>query len=177
MPDTSIEPAGLGPPDGGPTFGFKSRERIEDRTTRKPMSLWDRVKILVLLASLFLFFVLAESGDNPILPLSEAFRHQLEAKWWMAALAAIEIVRQIHYLVSERSTRYHRFWTMQVFGNMERRKSRMNDWNRYRMGRVLRFAFMLVLLAFVLGALLGTSPIQGLVQLPNTIWDALPLIF
>jgi ATP-dependent Zn protease len=53
----------------------------------------------------------------------------------------------------------------------------MNDWNRYRMGRALRFAVMLTILAMVLGALLGTSPIQGLVQLPNTIWDALPLIF
>ena len=52
MPDTSIEPAGLAPPDEGPTFGFKSRERLEDRTTRKPMSLWDRVKMLVLAAGL-----------------------------------------------------------------------------------------------------------------------------
>ena len=77
MPDTSIEPAGLAPPDQGPTFGFKSRERLEDRTTRKPMSLWDRIKMLVLLVGLFFFFVLAETGDNPILPFGEAFDQQL----------------------------------------------------------------------------------------------------
>ena len=92
MPDTSIEPAGLGPPDGGPTFGFKSRERIEDRTTRKPMGLWDRIKLLVLLVGLFTFFVLAETGDNPILPLSEALDQQLVDKWWMAALFVIEVI-------------------------------------------------------------------------------------
>ena len=51
---------------------------------------------------------------------------------------------------------------------------RMNDWTRYRLGRALRFLVMLAIVAMVLGALLGTSPIQGLVQLPNTLWDALP---
>ena len=177
MPDTSIEPAGLAPPDGGPTFGFKSRERIEDRTTRKPMSLWDRIKMLVLLVGLFMFFVLAATGDNPILPFREAFNQQLSSKWWLAALAAIEVVRQIHYLVCERSARYHLFWAQRIFGNLARRQGRMNDWNRFRIGRALRFVLMLVIVAMVLGATLHTSPIQGLVQLPNTIWSALPLIF
>jgi cell division protease FtsH len=176
MPDTSIEPAGLAPPDEGPTFGFKSRERIEDRTTRKPMSLWDRVKLLVLLTGLFAFFVLAETGDNPILPMDEAIDQQLADKWWMAALFVIEVVRQIHYLISEKSAAYHRFWTMKVFGGLERRQGRMNDWTRYRLGRALRFLVMLAIVAMVLGAILNTSPIQGLVQLPNTIWDALPMI-
>src|SRR5215218_3851121 len=115
MPDTSIEPAGLAPPDQGPAFAFKSRERLEDRTTRKPMSLWDRTKMLVLLVGLFFFFVLAETGDNPILPFREAIDHQLQAKWWLAALAIIEIVRQVHYLISEKSPKYHLFWSQQIF--------------------------------------------------------------
>ncbi|HEX2118165.1 MAG TPA: AAA family ATPase [Acidimicrobiales bacterium] len=176
MPDTSIEPAGLSPPDQGPTFGFKSRERLEDRATRKPMPLWDRVKILALLGFLFLFFVLASTGDNPILPFGEAVDQQLSDKWWLLALAVLEVVRQIHYLISERSAGWHRFWTQKVFGAMERRTGRMNDWTRYRLGRALRFAVFLAILSMVLGALLDTSPIQGLVQLPNALWDALPLI-
>ncbi len=176
MPDTSIEPAGLAPPDQGPAFGFKSRERIEDRTTRKPVGLWDRIKLLVLLVGLFAFFVLAETGDNPILPMDEAIDQQLADKWWMAALFVIEVIRQIHYLISEKSAGYHRFWTVKVFGGMDRRKGRMNDWTRYRLGRAMRFLVMLTIVAMVLGATLNTSPIQGLVQLPNTIWDALPMI-
>ena len=177
MPDTSIEPAGLEPPGTGPAFTFKSRERLEDRTTRKPMSLWDRVRMLVLAVGLFFFFVLAETGDNPILPFREAFDHQLRTKWWLAALAVIEVLRQVHYFICERSAGYHLFWSLKVFGGLHRRQGKMNDWNRYRMGRALRFLLMLVIVAMALGALLHTSPIQGLVQLPNTIWDALPLIF
>jgi len=177
MPDTSIQPAGLAPPDEGPTFGFKSRERLEDRTTRRPMSFWDRIKVFVLLVGLFLFFVLAETGDNPILPFSEAFRQQLSGKWWLVALAGVEVLRQIHYLISERSAGWHRFWTQQMFGRIERRQGRMNDWNRYRIGRALRQLFLLFLVALVLGAIFDTSPILGLVKLPTAIWSALPLIF
>ena len=177
MPDTSIEPAGLAPPDEGPTFGFKSRERLEDRATRKPMALWDRIKVLVLLVGLFIFFVLAETGDNPILPLSEAFRHQLESKWWIVALACVEVLRQIHYKISETSAPWHRFWTQKVFGSVDRRKSKMDDWNRYRAGRAMRQLFLLFIVALILGAMFDTSPILGLVKLPTAIWSALPLIF
>jgi len=176
MSDSTDRPGGLTPPDQGP-FGFKSRERLEDRTTRKPVGAWDRVKILVLLAGLFVFFVLAATGDNPILPVSEAVNQQMRAKWWLIALAAVEVLRQIHYLVAERSTGYHRFWTEKVFGGVEARQGRMNDWTRYRMGRALRFAVLIFVLALVLGAVLNTSPIQGLVQLPSRIFSALPLIF
>ncbi|HWI03353.1 MAG TPA: AAA family ATPase [Acidimicrobiales bacterium] len=177
MPNTSIEPAGLAPPDEGPTFGFKSRERLEDRATRKPMVLWDRIKIFALLVGLFFFFVLAATGDNPILPFREAVDQQVQAKWWLLALAGLEIVRQIHYLISERSAGWHRFWTVKFFGGVEQRSGRMNDWNRYRMGRAMKRLFVLFLVALALGAMFDTSPILGLVKLPTAIWSALPLIF
>lgn len=176
MPDTTVEPAGLVPPGQGP-LRFKSRERLEDRTTRKPMGAWDRLKVLFLLTALFFFFVLAATGDNPILPVGEAIDLQLEEKWWLVALAIVEILRQVHYLISERSAPYHRFWTEKVFAGMERRSGRMNDWTRYRMGRALRLVITLAIVGLILGAVLDTTPVQGLVQLPSTIWTALPMIF
>src|SRR4051812_36321217 len=173
-----IEPTGLAPPDTGPAaFGFKSRERLEDRTTRKPMGFWDRTKILILLAGLWFVFVLAATGDNPILPFTEAMREQARSKWWLLALIGIELIRQIHYLVSERSERYHRFWSERFFGNIERRAGKMNDWKRYRAGRTIRFLFMLFLVDMVLASILHTSPALALVQLPITLFRALPLVF
>src|SRR3954453_10056326 len=173
-----LQPTGLAPPDTGPAaFGFKSRERIEDRTTRKPMSFWDRTKILILLAGLWFVFVLAATGDNPILPFTEAMREQARSKWWLLALIGIEVVRQIHYIVSERSERYHRFWSERFFGNIERRAGKMNDWKRYRAGRTIRFLFLLFLVDMVLASILHTSPALALVQLPITLFRALPLVF
>src|SRR5437016_5474559 len=57
-------------PTASPTRGpqFTSRPRDDDRPTRKPLTLWDRGKYLVLLAALFWFFVWAAIADNPRLP-------------------------------------------------------------------------------------------------------------
>src|SRR6266567_3003712 len=117
-------------PVSGPPF--PSRPRDDDRQTRKPLVLWDRVKYLLLLTALFWFFVWGAMADNPLLPFSDALNDQARAKWWLFALARAELLRQLHYLISEHSARYHRFWTQRVFGGFNRRSSRLTDWNRYR---------------------------------------------
>ena len=113
-------------PTSTPTSGpqFTSRPRDDDRATRKPLALWDRVKYLLLLAALFWFFVWAAIADNPLLPFNDAVNDTVSEKRWIFLLAALELVRQIHYLISERSAAYHRFWTQKVFGGFNRRSAR-----------------------------------------------------
>ena len=41
----------------------------------------------------------------PIEPLSNAIQHVFQADVWIDVLFGLELVRQIHYLISERSTR------------------------------------------------------------------------
>ena len=105
--------------------------------------MWDRIKFLLLVAALFAFLVWAEMSNNPILPFRDAFRQTLEAKWWLVALGVVELVRQIHYLLSEHWSGWHRFWTEDVFGRFDRRWGRLNDWNRYRFARALKFLLVL----------------------------------
>jgi len=95
MAETADGPVGLAPPDEGPGR-FKSRERDEDRVTRKPVAFWDRIKLLFIPVGLLVFFALAAMGDNPLLPFSEAMDEQLGAKWWLVALAIAEMLRQVH---------------------------------------------------------------------------------
>ncbi len=166
-------------PTSTPTSGpqFTSRPRDDDRTTRKPLALWDRVKYLLLLAALFWFFVWAAIADNPLLPFNDAVNDTVSEKRWIFLLAALELVRQIHYLISERSAAYHRFWTQKVFGGFNRRSARLSDWNRYRLARLAKILVFLVILSIVLGTIFDTSPALALVELPSRIVDALPFVF
>ncbi|MDQ4133465.1 MAG: AAA family ATPase [Actinomycetota bacterium] len=175
-PETT-EPVGLAPPDQGPIGEFKSREREEDRQTRKPLSGWDRTKFLLLLMSLWFFFVLAELGDNPIISFQDAVDNQLRAKWWLLALVVVEGIRQLHYFLSERSAGYHLFWKDKVFGRFESRTAKFDDWTRYRISRVLKFLLFLLIVDLVLAAVLDTSPLLALVQVPAQLFQALPLLF
>jgi cell division protease FtsH len=166
-------------PTASPTRGpqFTSRPRDDDRATRKPLAIWDRAKYLLLLAALFWFFVWAAIADNPLLTFNDAVNDTVSSKQWIFVLAALELIRQIHYFISERSASYHRFWTQRVFGGFNRRSSRMSDWNRYRLARLAKIAIFLVVLSIVLGTIFDTSPALALVELPSRIVDALPFVF
>ena len=69
----------------------------------------------------------------------------------------LELLRQIHYFVSERWSAYHRFWTNGVFGGFDRAmKRRFSDWTRFRLARVLKWIAFIVLFAVVAGQILET---------------------
>jgi cell division protease FtsH len=164
--------------DGAPPPSiYESRPRDDERLTRKPLALWDRVKFLILLTGLFWFFVWADMADNPLLPFVDAFNQTVENKWWLFAIAAVEIFRQVHYAISEHWAAYHRFWTRTVFGQFEENSQRLNPWTRYRLARAIKLLIAVAVLAVVLGAIFDVSPVIAIVELPRRVIDAMPFVF
>ncbi|HSH61537.1 MAG TPA: AAA family ATPase [Acidimicrobiales bacterium] len=163
--------------DSGPTPPPESDPaRRQEGATRKPLAFWDRTKFLILMSGAWLVVVWAAMADDPNLSFPEAVRIHSRSSAWLLVLLALEGVRQLHYFVSERSAGYHRFWSETVFGGIERRTGRLNDWNRYRLARAFKGLLLLALLAVVLGRVYGVSPFQGLFRLPSAVWQALPLV-
>ena len=152
-------------------------ERKPKGETRKRMSLWDRSRLLLLFVAAWFIIVWASMADNPLLPFSDAALIQLNDSQWLIWLAGLELLRQIHFLVSERSAGYHRFWSKTVFGGTDRAiKRRFSDWTRYRLSRLIKFVLLLALFAVVAAEILGTSPILAIFQAPALLYQALPLI-
>jgi cell division protease FtsH len=162
---------GLRPPDEGPG------ER--ERQTRKHLPFWDRIKFLLLFAAVWFFLVWAAMADNPLLPFVDAMRQELRSPWGQVvmALAGLEGLRQLHYLVSEFSAGYHRFWTHRFFGGVERvTHRRFSDWTRFRLSRWVKWLIWIALIAIVLGQVMDTNPVLVVFQLPKLIWSALPFV-
>ena len=161
--------------DTGPTPppDYAEAQRAE-RPVRKRMALWDRTKLLVLLGVVWLVFLWSLKSDVVIMSWPDAINETLRTKWWLLALAGVEVLRQLHYFVSERSAGYHHFWTERVFGGIERRTGRLNDWNRYRIARAFKYAVLVAALAVVLGAVFGEAPAAALFGLPGRVLGALP---
>src|SRR5689334_2929074 len=137
---------GLRPPDEGPAKA--------ERSTRKRLPLWDRVKFLLLFAIAWFALVWAAMADDPILPFQDALRLQVRSGKGIAimVLFGIEILRQLHYLVSEHAAGYHRLWTHGIFGGIERGSHRIfSDWTRFRLIRVFKWLLIIALLALILG--------------------------
>ncbi|TML63820.1 MAG: AAA family ATPase [Actinobacteria bacterium] len=180
-PKTSETSGGLAWPDHDtgpvPPPEYRRRERDEDRLTRKPLGLWDRIKFLVLLAGGFGVLVWAAMADNALLPFGDAFSQQVHTRWWLLVLLGLEVVRQIHYLVSERSARYHQFCSVRVFGGFNRRAAGVDDWARFRTARLIKLVAAVVLLDLIVARARHTSPALALIQLPATAFRALPFVF
>src|SRR5262245_9090690 len=95
---------GLRPPGSGPDD--------RDPRTRKKMAFWDRAKIIIVLAAVFLLLAVKTMGEfEGVMTFWDALIYQTTATPWLLWLIGIDLVRQVHFLISERSAGYHQFWT------------------------------------------------------------------
>ena len=92
--------------DSGPTpppyRGRAGRPKDEDRSTRKPLAFWDRIRILLFLFIVFGVLVWGSVASNPLLTLQDALILNSRSNGWLLALAGLELVRHVQYLISER---------------------------------------------------------------------------
>ncbi len=155
-------------PESAPTLGTLS--------VRPRSNFWDRSKILLLLVVLWWLLLWSNMTNNPIEPFSDAARNQIVSLWWLEILFGLEVLRQAHYVVSERSAPWHHIWADVVFGGLRASTHRVSDWNRFRVARVIKVCVLLVILAIILAGFYHTSPLVSLFQVPAAIYSALPLL-
>ncbi len=141
---------------GGPTLTHTPRPKDTERTTRRPMVFWDRIRVLLFLLGAFLILVWSQMSLNTGESFREALRVQAKARWWILVLAALEIIRQFHYFVEENSPAYYRFW-MNAFKSWESVTGKINPWTRYRMARLLKFLFLFWLVGAILAIFFNIS--------------------
>ncbi|NUR88648.1 MAG: ATPase, partial [Nonomuraea sp.] len=161
---------GLRAPGSGPSD--------PEAVTRKKMALWDRSKFLLAIVLAFLVLTWKVMADfRGVVGFTEALQAIARAYPWIFWLAGAEVLRQLHFLVSEHWSGYHRFWSQKVFGGFERwTHRRFDDWTRYRISRAIKVIFFVVLLALVLGAVSGDNPFLALFTVPSLIVQALPFL-
>src|SRR6266516_5140799 len=92
-------PEGLREPGGRP--------RDEDRRTRKPLSLWDRSRFLLLLTLVWLILVWSAMANDPVVSFSDAVRIEIRSGSWVFVLYWLELIRQLHFFVCEHWAAYH----------------------------------------------------------------------
>ena len=157
-------------------FAFQGgRPKEEDILTRRRISLWDRIKWLVLLAAIWLILVWSLMADNPLMGFVDAVRIQTHLAYWVFILAGLEVVHQAHFLVSEHSARYNQFWVQKVWGRSERFQERkLSAWTRYRIGRIIRWVILIAFLGILAGKIMHDPPVTALLLVPAILWHAMP---
>ena len=153
---------------------------MTDRQTRRHAPLFDRVKVLLFLVVLGGFFIWKDVND-PFTSLREAFNDFAATTLGriVLVLIAAEVLRQIHYLVSEHWSAYNRFWSDRVFEGTNRQVTkRVGDFTRFRVRRVTRWVLLILIYAYLAMFLRSdiNSPAEAITRAPDIFLDALPVI-
>jgi len=150
------------------------RPRDDERRTRKPLPIWDRVKFLILLALVWFLLVWTAMSSDPLVGFADALRIELTAGLWVFVLIGLEMLRQVHYLISEHWARYYQWWTHTFFGSLERTTHRkLSDWTRYRIRRIATWVLWIAVVAIVIGKATHTANPSLILQ---AVWHALPFV-
>jgi len=172
------EPTGLPEPEVGPVVSpTHGRRDNPDILTRKPLALWDRVKILIFLSACFTVLIWAQLSANPLISFGEA--EKIVANTGLGqillVLIIVEAIRQIHFLLSENVAEYNQLW-LRFFSKGEKVASGLSPWTRYRLSRVLKWIAGLTLISMVLAAVFHTTPILAFFKVPAWFIGQLPMI-
>mgnify|MGYP006276438209 FL=1 len=152
-----------------------SRKRDSERRTRVHLSFFDRIKFLLLFGITYLVLVWALLSENPLYSFQDAAIKVANDKTWLFWLAAAEVIRQIHFLISEFISPYHRLWQW-YFKTIDRVLHIFSDWTRYRISRVVKWLIWIAITAVILGAIYKLPPAQALFMAPQALWSALPML-
>ena len=164
-----------------PPMERPSRPKESERTTRKPLPWWDRIKLLLLFAAVWTVLVLgAYFRLVGAMSRYDALYYAVRMYPAILVLFAIELIRQIHFLIAEHWKRYYAFWN-RIWGRGDRARERIDPWTRFRIGRVLWVLFFL----FVVGSYIShtyvfgpeqrsVSVVEGVLRAPALLMHALP---
>jgi ATP-dependent Zn protease len=153
------------------------RPRESDTLTRRRIPLWDRVKWLVLLVVIWLCLVWSLMANNPLVGFADAVRIEVHMGWWVFVLAGLEVIHQVHFLISEHSAAYNQFWVNRVWGAKDRFTSRkLSAWTKFRISRVISWIVIIAVVAIITGKIIHTPPMLALLRIPQIIWSAMPFV-
>ena len=137
---------------------------------RRPKAMFDRIRLLVLLAGWMTLSLWRLRQSQPAYTLNDAVIEQLRSSTFLLSLTGLEVARQIHYYVSEKNARYNHFWVQRIWGAIDRWKDRRNPWVRFRLARYTKWAAFYLLFAFILSNRRDIHIVDAVAQLPGAIF-------
>ena len=140
---------------------------------RRPKPFFDRIKLLLLLVAWFSFSLWRLRQDQPAYTLTDAIIQQLRDSGWLLTLAGIELLRQIHYYISEKNARYNTFWMDRIWGAIDRWKDRRDPWLRFRTARYMKWGAAYLIFSIILSNQRGIPFVEALAAAPGAVLNFL----
>jgi ATP-dependent Zn protease len=165
-------------PSNAPTLSRRRRKRGIRKAKpgcRRPLMVFDRVKVSALLLAVFFLLAFLKMADNPLIGFGDGVRMTFNSYGWLLTLVSLDVIRQLHYFVAERSATY---WSrvVRVETFLKKPWNRLTSFTQYRLARIARFVAIAIIGAFLFSAAFDTEPIRAWFEALVRLWQALPTI-
>jgi len=165
-------------PSNAPTLSRRRRKRGIRKAKpgcRRPLMVFDRVKVSALLLAVFFLLAFLKMADNPLIGFGDGVRMTFNSYGWLLTLVSLDVIRQLHYFVAERSATYwSRVGRVETF--LKKPWNRLTSFTQYRLARIARFVAIAIIGAFLFSAAFDTEPIRAWFEALVRLWQALPTI-
>jgi len=165
-------------PPNAPTLSRRRRKRGIRKAKpgcRRPLMVFDRVKVSALLLAVFFLLAFLKMADNPLIGFGDGVRMTFNSYGWLLTLVSLDVIRQLHYFVAERSATYwSRVGRVETF--LKKPWNRLTSFTQYRLARIARFVAIAIIGAFLFSAAFDTEPIRAWFEALVRLWQALPTI-
>ena len=154
---------------------LKRRRRIARPGCRRPVLVFDRVKVSLAIVIVLAVLTLFKIADNPLVSVVDASRMTFNTRRWLFVVLGLEVVRQAHYFVAERWARYWRL-AGRVEAVVKAPWNRLSAFAQHRISRIVWWSGIVLLGAFLFSAAFDTEPIRAWLEALVRLWQALPTI-
>ena len=154
---------------------LKRRRRVARPGCRRPVLVFDRVKVSLAILVALTVLTLFKIADNPLVSVADASRMTFNTRRWLFVVLGLEVVRQAHYFVAERWARYWRL-AGRVEAVVKAPWNRLSAFAQHRISRIVWWSGIVLLGAFLFSAAFDTEPIRAWLEALVRLWQALPTI-
>lgn len=154
---------------------IKRRRRVARAGCRRPILVFDRLKVSIAIVVVLGVLTLFKLADNPLVSVVDASRMTFNTRRWLFVVLALELVRQVHYFTAERWARYWRL-TGRIESLLRAPWNRLGPFAQHRIARITWWTGVLVLGAYLFSAAFDTEPIRAWLEALVRLWQALPTI-
>lgn len=152
----------------------KERKNKINPNVRKPITTYDRIKFFALLLIVYAIMLFTTLSENPLYSLVDAAKITINTNVWLIYLSLLETLRQVHFIVAERSSGYWQAWN-KIIRFIKKPFMKLSAYTRFRLSRMAWLVTVFTLGAIVLGNIMGESPGRAYIQAFANIWSSLPL--
>jgi ATP-dependent Zn protease len=154
----------------------KLNSPVIKKPTRPQSAFFDRIKVLVFLLLAFVAYTDMFVTNNVGTSVVNVIHRVAHNEWWLTFLIVAEAIRQLGYIIAEKSSGFHAFLTELIDNFTKSNEKSMSAWTRFRLARTFKVLLGLAIVSSLISSHYHVPALYAIFLLPHIIAVNTPIL-